>query len=101
MITKERINPFIVTPPNQCPVCGAELILVTTEYLIHTLHSDGRPGDIIVGNYNQLIRCPACKMKYYAEECHLDGTYSPVFMTQKRNLKDHTSDVKDDFVRNH
>ena len=55
------MNPFIFRPSNQCPYCGALLVLVTTEYTAQMLLSDGTADGVKLNKYSKFLFCTGCK----------------------------------------
>lgn len=60
----EPILPFVIKPPNECPVCGGKLVLVTVEFTMHPIGPNGNVINTLGGGFNSKIICPSCNKKF-------------------------------------
>lgn len=51
------MDPFVIRRPNECPICGSELILITSEITAYTIDQNGRPLNQLCGSWKQYLKC--------------------------------------------
>lgn len=79
----EIINPFIMTPPNQCEYCGGEYVLIYLEATLFKVDSKGFVNRQVSDNrVSRKFRCTKCGTMHFVHE-NEDGSLVPSYIDDR------------------
>lgn len=95
---EELINPFVLTPPNVCLVCGGDLVLATSTADVALLTNRGRTLGLVSARLSRKLVCLNCGAKFGVGEdsdgCVYPTTYGVGGDLKKFQLPENSPFVK-------